>query len=188
MTKPLWDKLTPNNLKWIRIAIAVTNTITGIVDASYTGWKPYFWYFVDWCLVMTLATQWGLVLVHLFPFYPGLSNAVNFIFQVALPMTLSVTIIYWLFFANASSMHWNTSEDYVHPIFLYILPALLLIVECCLNSIIYNLKYLIYLLVIYLAYMPMTYLGKFVLGYFPYYFITWDTWYSYAILFGLGML
>ena len=56
LTQPLWEKLTPTHLKYIRIAIALINTITGIFDATYTGWSPYFWYFVDWCLVLTVAT------------------------------------------------------------------------------------------------------------------------------------
>lgn len=60
--------------------------------------------------------------------------------------------------------------------------------EWCLNSVMYINKYVIYMIGVYVVYMPMTYIGKFVLGYFPYYFITWDTWYSYIMLFTLGLL
>lgn len=103
-------------------------------------------------------------------------------------MTVAITIIYWLFFYHAGSMHLNSSETYVHPIFLYLLPALFLIVELFLNSITYQRKYLLHMIVIYLVYCPMTYFGKFALGYYPYFFITWDTLGSYLTLLGLGVL
>jgi hypothetical protein len=176
-----------NQLKLIRLIIAIVNTITGLIDSIYTGWSPFFWYFIDWCLILTLVTQWGMVIVHFFPFHPGLSNGVNFLFQVTLPMTVAITIIYWLFFYHAGSMHLNDAVSYVHPIFLYIFPALFLILEWCLNSIIYNEKYMLHMIIIYVVYCPMTYLGKFVLGYFPYFFITWDTLSSYGTLLGLGL-
>ena len=168
--------------------MAMINTITGIFDASYTGWSPYFWYFIDWCLVLTVATQWGVVIVHFFPFHAGLSRAVNFMFQIVLPMTCAITLLYWCFFYSSGSMHLNSTVTYVHPIFLYIFPALLLIIEWCLNSIMYQNKYVLYLVAIYCVYMPMTYIGKFFLGYFPYSFITWDTLYSYVMLILLGLL
>ena len=72
--------------------------------------------------------------------------------------------------------------------FLYILPAFLLIVEWCLNSIMYVNRYVIWMLVVYCCYMPMTYIGYFFLGYVPYPFITWNTLYSYVVLLGLGIL
>ena len=34
----------------------------------------------------------------------------------------------------------------------------------------------------------MTYLGKFALGYFPYYFMTWDNMGTFVTLFGLGVI
>jgi hypothetical protein len=129
-----------------------------------------------------------MVVVHFFPFHPGLSKGVNFLFQVTLPMTVAITLVYWIFFYQAGSMHLNSTVTYVHPIFLYLFPALFLILELCLNSIIYNTKYLVHMVIIFLAYCPMTFLGKFVLGYFPYYFITWDTLGSYLTLLGLGTL
>lgn len=168
--------------------MALLNTVTGIFDATYTGWSPYFWYFIDWCLVLTIVTQWGVVVVHFFPFHHGLSRAVNFMFQVVLPMTCAITLLYWVFFYQSGSMHADSTSTYVHPVFLYIVPALLLVVEWCLNSIFYQYKYVLYMLAIYCVYMPMTYIGKFVLGYFPYPFITWDTLYSYVMLLFLGLL
>jgi hypothetical protein len=68
LTQPLWRSIKPNTLRTIRLAIALINTICAIFDASYTGWKPYFWYLADWCLFLTLLTQWGLIAVHFFPF------------------------------------------------------------------------------------------------------------------------
>ena len=41
---------------------------------------------------------------------------------------------------------------------------------------------------IYAAYVPMTYLGYYALGYFPYSFITWDSLNSFLYLLGLGAL
>lgn len=99
--------MSANQLKIIRLVIAIVNTITGVFDSSITGWSPFLWYFIDWCLLLTLATQWGMVIVHFFPFHPGLSKGVNFLFQVTLPMTVAITIIYWLFFYQAGSMHAN---------------------------------------------------------------------------------
>lgn len=180
--------MTQNQLRLIRILIALTNTITGIFDASYTGWSPFFWYFIDWCLIMTLATQWGMVIVHFFPFHPTLSRGVKFLFQVTLPMTSAITIIYWLFFYHMGSMHISDAATYVHPIFLYLFPALFLVVEWWLNSIMFESKYLLHMIIIYLVYCPMTYFGKYALGYFPYFFITWDTFGSYVTLLGLGVL
>jgi len=180
--------MTQNQLRLIRIIIAVTNTITGLFDSSFTGWSPFFWYFIDWCLIMTLVTQWGMVAVHFFPFHPALSKGVNFLFQITLPMTSAITLIYWVFFYHAGSMHINDTETYVHPIFLYIFPAFFLILEWWLNSIMYNMKYLMHMVIIYLVYCPMTYLGKYFLGYFPYFFITWDTLGSYVTLLGLGII
>jgi len=188
LTQPIWAGLDPGRLKWIRIAIALINTATGIFDSTYTGWSPFFWYFVDWCLILTLLTQWGMVIVHFFPFHAGLSKAVNFLFQVTLPMTVAITLMYWVIFYQWGSMHLSTTVSYVHPIFLYIVPATFLTVELCLNSIMYQRKHLLPMVIVYLAYVPMTYLGSFALGYFPYAFITWDTLASYLYLLGLGLL
>lgn len=133
LTQPLWEKLSKDHLKWIRITIALINTVTGIFDACYTGWQPYFWYYSDWCLVLTVATQWGLVIAHFFPFHPGISKVVNFLFQIVLPMELSMTLLYWAFFYSSGSMHLSSTSTYVHPVFLYIVPAILLIIEWSLN-------------------------------------------------------
>lgn len=164
------------------------NTVTGIFDSTYTGWSPFLWYFVDWCLLLTLATQWSMVIVHFFPFHSGLSKAVNFMLQVTLPMTVAITLIYWVFFYQWGSMHLTSSTSYVHPIFLYLFPALFLILELGLNSIMYQKKYVVPMIIIYLCYVPMTYFGQFSLGYYPYSFVTWDTFGSYATLIGLGLL
>jgi hypothetical protein len=129
-----------------------------------------------------------MVIVHYFPFQSGLSKGVNFLFQVTLPMTLAITVMYWVFFYSWGSMHFNTTVTYVHPIFLYIFPAFFLFVELCLNSAIYQRKYLLPMVGIYAAYVPMTYLGYYALGYFPYSFITWDSLNSFLYLLGLGAL
>ena len=44
------------------------------------------------------------------------------------------------------------------------------------------------MMAIYLSYVPLTFLGYYALGYFPYAFISWDTWYSYFMLIVLGLL
>jgi hypothetical protein len=126
--------------------------------------------------------------VHFFPFHPSLSKGVNFLFQVTLPLTISITIAYWVFYYHAGSMHINNVSTYVHPIFLYFLPAALLLVEVALNSLTYQPRCLLPMLGIYLCYVPLTYFGHFFLGYYPYPFITWDTVASYLILIGLGLL
>lgn len=136
LTQPICECFDAGKLKWIRIAIALVNSATGIFDSIFTGWSPFFWYFVDWCLILTLLTQWGMVIVHFFPFHAGLSKAVNFLFQVTLPMTLAITLTYWVIFYHWGSMHLSP-ESYVHPIFLYIVPATFLTVELFLNSIMY---------------------------------------------------
>lgn len=146
------------------------------------------WYFSDWCLFLTLLTQWGLVLVHFFPFHPGLSNKVNFLLQVTTPLEVSMTLLFWLFFYTWGSLHFSDASTYVHPIFLYLTPALFLLIELSLNSVIFIHKNLIWALVIYLVYVPLTYIGKYFLGYFPYYFITWNTVHSFVMLGGLGVL
>lgn len=188
LTQPLWEKLSSGNLKTIRIFFAIVNTLTAIFDASYTGWKPFIWYFSDWCLLLSLLTQWGLVLVHFFPFHPGLSNKVNFLLQVTIPLEVSMTLLFWLFFYTWGSIHFSDTSTYVHPIFLYLTPALFLLIELSLNSVIFNIKNLLWALIIYLVYVPWTYFGKYFLGYFPYSFITWKTVYSFVWLGGLGLL
>jgi hypothetical protein len=103
-------------------------------------------------------------------------------------MELAITLLYWLFFYTSGSLHWNETETYVHPIFLYITPCLCLLVEASLNQVIFYYENLKWVLIIYLCYVPLTYLGKFVLGYYPYPFITWTTFNSYFMLFSLGLL
>ena len=44
------------------------------------------------------------------------------------------------------------------------------------------------MVIVYLAYVPMTYFGSYALGYFPYAFITWNTVASYLYLTGFGLL
>lgn len=109
-------------------------------------------------------------------------------FQIVFPMSLAITLLYWKFFYSYGSMHLNDINSYVHPVFLYLIPALMLLVEFSLNSIIFEYKKIVHLLILYVIYLPMTYLGKFSLGYYPYYFITWNTFYSYAVLFALGLI
>ncbi len=41
---------------------------------------------------------------------------------------------------------------------------------------------------IYVAFLPTTYFGKYALGYYPYPFIDWQTWYSYAVLLALAIM
>lgn len=105
-----------------------------------------------------------------------------------MPWTIAITLLYWKFFYTHGSMHANDVDTYVHPVFLYIVPALFLVIEYFLNQIIFDYKKIINLMVVYAIYLPFTYLGKFVLGYFPYSFITWSTWYSYAVLIALALL
>jgi hypothetical protein len=188
LTQPLWKGLSPHQVKYIRIAIALLSTATGIFDGTYTGWTPYIWYLVDLCLLMTVITQWGLVVVHFFPFQPGLSCGVNFLLQITLPLQIANTLLYWLFFYTRGSLHWNDTATYVHPLFLYIVPVLLLIIELSLNQVIYNRSYLLHMSAFYVAYLPMTYIGKFALGYPPYEFLTWDNFFSYVVVIGLGLL
>ena len=107
----------------------------------------------------------------------------NFLFQVVLPIELAMTLLFWLFFyLSGSSLHWTDTESYVHPVFLYITPCLLMLVEGALNQVIFDYANLKWVLVIYAGYLPLTYLGKYALGYYPYPFITWTTWYSYFMI------
>ncbi len=99
-----------------------------------------------------------------------------------------MTLLFWLFFYTRGSMHFNDTATYVHPIFLYLTPAILLLIELSLNSVIFLQKNLLYALLIYVVYVPLTYIGKYFLGYFPYSFITWNTMYSFLLLGGLGVL
>ena len=99
-----------------------------------------------------------------------------------------MTLIYWIFFYTKGSLHWNDTQTYVHPIFLYILPSILLLIELSVDQVMYYSKNLIYMLAIYGAYLPLTFIGKSVLGYYPYPFITWTTFYSYFMLISLGLL
>ena len=168
--------------------MAVINTITGIYDASITGWKPFLWYYADWALFFTLATQWCLFIAHFFPFNAKFNNAVHTMYQVNLPMEVSITILYWKFFYTHGTMHLNDVNTYAHPVFLYIVPALFLMVEYFLNQIVFDYKKIINLMVLYVIYLPFTYIGKWFLGYFPYQFITWNTWYSYAVLIALAIM
>jgi hypothetical protein len=103
-------------------------------------------------------------------------------------MELAITLLFWLVFYTSGSMHWNQTETYVHPIFLYITPCLCLLFEGALNQVIFDIANLKWVVIIYLCYVPFTYLGKFALGYYPYFFITWDTFYSYFMLFFLGLI
>jgi hypothetical protein len=99
-----------------------------------------------------------------------------------------MTLLYWLFFYTAGSLHWNDAGTYVHPIFLYLTPAFFLLIELSLNSVVFAPSNLLWALLIYLAYVPLTYIGRYILGYFPYPFITWDTLDSYLVLLGFGAL
>ena len=109
-------------------------------------------------------------------------------FQVVLPLELALTLLYWVFFYTQGSLHWNQTETYVHPMFLYITPSLLLIVEASLNQVMYEYSNLKWVILIYCCYLPLTYFGKFALGYYPYQFITWTTLYSYFMVISLGLL
>jgi len=184
----LWKFLNKDKLKWIRLAFAIIDTLTGIFDSSVTGWVPFLWYYADWALFLTITTQWLLVAVHFFPFNAKLNNFVHSFYQAVLPMCMSITLLYWKFFYTHGSMHFNNVNTYVHPFFLYIVPAFLLLVEYVLDSIIFEYKKLALLMILYLVYLPFTWLGKFVLGYWPYPFITWNTWYSYGLLLALALL
>jgi hypothetical protein len=103
-------------------------------------------------------------------------------------MEVAMTLLYWKFFYSHGSMHANDITTYAHPVFLYIVPALFLMIEYGLNQIIFDYKKIIHLMILYAIFIPFTYLGKFVLGYFPYPFIDWSTWYSYAVLIALGIM
>ena len=71
---------------------------------------------------------------------------------------------------------------------LYITPCLLLFVEAALNQVMYDYSNLKWVILLYCCYVPLTYFGKFALGYYPYPFITWTTFYSYFMLISLGVL
>lgn len=103
-------------------------------------------------------------------------------------MMLANTLLYWKFFYLFGSVQFNDFDSYVHPVFLYLLPAVTILIEYCLNSVIFDYKKIIHLMVVYIVYLPFTYLGKFVLGYYPYAFLTWNTWYSYFVLLALALL
>eukprot|EP00347_Sterkiella_histriomuscorum_P019091 403342983 len=103
-------------------------------------------------------------------------------------MTVAITLLYWKFFYSHGTMHINDIETYVHPVFLYIVPALFLVIEYALNQIIFDYKKIVHLMILYVIYLPFTYIGKLSLGYFPYYFINWSTWYSYAVLIALAIM
>lgn len=180
--------MTKHQLKWIRLALAVIHTCTGIFDASYTGWKPFLWYYSDWLFLMIMLVQWCLVFVHFFPFNSKFNRFTLSLFQIVLPMEFGMTLLYWRYFYTIGSIHWNSTETYVHPIFLYIVPALLLLIEWLLNSIMYQYIKVLHMLVIYIIYVPMTYFGKFALGYYPYYVVTWNNWSSFAVLIGLALM
>ncbi len=98
-------------------------------------------------------------------------------------MEVSITLIFWIFYYAKGSMHMNDFTTYVHPIFLYILPAIALVIETCLNSISFAYLNVIYLVAIYIIYVPFTYLGRFALGYYPYSFVTWSDWNTYLWIF-----
>lgn len=109
-------------------------------------------------------------------------------YQVNLPMEIAITILYWKFFYSHGSMHITDINTYAHPVFLYIVPALFLLIEYSINSIVFDYKKIIHLMILYAIYIPFTYIGKFFLGYFPYPFISWNDWYSFAVLIALAIL
>ena len=104
------------------------------------------------------------------------------------PLELSMTLLFWIFFYRWGSMHFSETATYVHPIFLYLTPALFILIELTLNSVIYIHKNLRWALLIYLIFVPFTYIGKYFLGYFPYPMITWNTTYSFVLLGGTALL
>ena len=179
--------MTKSQFKWARLALALTHTVTGIIDMSVTGWKPFIWYYADWQLVLTLVTQWCLVIVHFFPFNAKLNSFVHHMFQIVFPMEVAITLIYWTFFISRMQQS-SQYAAYIHPIFQYILPCLMLITEWVLNAIIFQYNKIVYVLVVYLLYVPLTYIGQFVLGYYPYPFITWNDLSSFGVLLALGIL
>ena len=188
MTNSFIESISSEKLLIIRIIFALFNTSTAIFDASYTGWKPFMWYFSDWCLFLTIITQWGVVLAHFFPKYPPLSNIIIIFLQMVTPLQLSMTILYWVFFYTKGSLHWSDASTYVHPIFLYLTPCILLLIDLTLNTLSYTIKPLFFMIMFYLLFIPFTYIGKYYLGYFPYPFITWNSFSSFVWLFGLGIL
>ena len=109
-------------------------------------------------------------------------------FQIVFPMEIAITLMYWCFLYSHGSMYWGSVSKYVHPILLYIIPAVMLILEWLINSIMFVYNRIVIIMMIYIVYVPMTYIGYFALGYYPYSIITWDNWYSFEVLIALGIL
>ncbi len=95
-------------------------------------------------------------------------------------------LVYWYTSFSTGSIHKNDYHDYVDPLFLYILPPLALLIDFCINRISFDYFKVVFLIAVYVIYCPLTYIGNFVLGYYPYSFIDFEDFRSFVYLGILG--
>jgi hypothetical protein len=177
---PQYDFMSEEFLKWMRVGY--TGLFTGL--AGYTIWKngisTYVWYISDWGLSLSLMTMWLLTAAHFLPtLYPTYEAFTKLAFEVAFPLEMVVTILYWATFYQPGWWIVDEFSSWAYPIFMHVLPLTVLAIDWIFNSITFDWKQNVYISMwLVISYLPLTYFGEWIMGYYPYSFVNYEDGYT----------
>lgn len=120
---------------------------------------------------------------HFRTFELGYDNLVKAIYEIALPLMWTVTILYWGAYYTPGLLNWSNMNTWVYPLYMHVVPVVTLTIEAIFNSVIFDIQKGAWRsLWLITAYLPLSYFSNDIVGYFPYSFVNYEDYMSYVWL------
>lgn len=180
ITQPQFDWMSEDMLKYTRIMLLSFLTSFGGYSLAKWGVPGFPWFISDWGVFTAIGTEFLLTYAHFRDFDVYYDNLVKAIYEMVFPLQAFCTSLYWGVYYTPGTWDPSNWDTYVYPIFMHIVPLLTFTVESIFNSIVFDIQKGAWRsLWLILAYLPLSYFAKDIVGYLPYpTIVDWASWKS----------
>ena len=123
----------------------------------------------NWQGFVVLAAEFLLLYSHFRPQSDDYDNIVKAVFEIALPYSIMVTLLYWFVWYEDGWIVPGDWRTYVGPFGLHAVPIIVMLIDWALNNIIFDYKRGIFrLLYVCTGYIGLNYFSYDIIGDYPY--------------------